>query len=219
MEHDQRVIIRFLWNERIDAYEITHRLQAQFDEYVYALRTVRFWIAEVGLDCQDIYDEIRTGRHPLDDLDINFLAILNKSTFESARLISKTLGVAHSTVLLHSHDSIGFRSFHLHWGPHLLTHDSRDKRKEYAKAMLPFLYAAECDSWHHFVTDDESWFFLNILPCRMWTLSRAGIVDVVKNLFWCEFHTTHKIWLKSRHESNFDRSRRGFWRKPRNDES
>jgi hypothetical protein len=47
MEYDQRVIIRFLWNDGIDANQITARLQEQFSEHAYKLRTVRFWIAEV----------------------------------------------------------------------------------------------------------------------------------------------------------------------------
>jgi hypothetical protein len=47
MEYDQRVIIRFLSNERIAADEITTRLQAQFAEHAYKLRIVRFWIGEV----------------------------------------------------------------------------------------------------------------------------------------------------------------------------
>jgi hypothetical protein len=33
--------------------------------------------------------------------------------------------------------------------------------------MFPFLYAAERDGWHHFVTDDELWFLLNISPRRI----------------------------------------------------
>jgi hypothetical protein len=39
---------------------------------------------------------------------------------------------------------------------HLLTHDLRGKRKEYVKAMLQLLHVAKRDSWHHFVTGDES---------------------------------------------------------------
>jgi hypothetical protein len=93
--------------------------------------------------------------------------ILDESPFESARSITETLRVVYLTLLLHLHDSIGFRSFHLHWVLYLLTHDLREKRKEYAKAMLPFLHAAERDSWHHLVTREESWFFLNISPRRM----------------------------------------------------
>jgi hypothetical protein len=109
MEYDQRVIIRFLWNEEIDAHEIAHRLQAQFGEHANKFRTIQFWIAEVRLDHQDLHDEIHTGRPPLGDLDIKILAILDKSPFESARSIAKTLRVAHSIVLLHLYTSIGFR--------------------------------------------------------------------------------------------------------------
>jgi hypothetical protein len=58
---------------------------------------------------------------------------------------------------------------------HLLTYDLGEKRKEYARAMLPFSHAAECDGWHHFVTDDERWFFLNTSSRRMWTLSKENV--------------------------------------------
>jgi hypothetical protein len=76
MEYDQRMIIKFLWNEGIDAHKSIHRLQAQIDEHAYALQTVSFWIAEVQLGCQDLHDEIRTGRPGLDDLDAKISAIL-----------------------------------------------------------------------------------------------------------------------------------------------
>jgi hypothetical protein len=79
-------------------------------------------------------------------------------------------------VLQHFHDSIGFKSFHLPWVLHLLTDNSREKRKEHARALLPFWHAAERDGWHHFVTGNESWLFLNTSPRRMWTLSRDDVV-------------------------------------------
>jgi hypothetical protein len=56
------------------------------------------------------------------------------------------------------HEFLWVKSFHLHWVLRLLTADLREKRKEYAKAMLPFLHAAERDGWHHHMTRDESWF-------------------------------------------------------------
>jgi hypothetical protein len=77
MEHDQRVIIRFLSNEGIDAHKIIHRLQAQFGEHIYALRTVRFLIAEVRIGHQGLHDEICNGRCPVDDLGAEILAILD----------------------------------------------------------------------------------------------------------------------------------------------
>jgi hypothetical protein len=40
MDHDQRVIIKFLFNEKADARDIADRLQAQFDEHAHTIRTV-----------------------------------------------------------------------------------------------------------------------------------------------------------------------------------
>jgi hypothetical protein len=156
MEYDQRLIIKFLGNERADARDIATRLQAQFTEHADQLQTAQFWITEIWLDRQDLHDEICTGRHPLDDLDAKILAILDKFPFKSAHSIAERLPVAYSTVLWYLLDSIGFKSFHLHWVPHILTNDLHKKRKEHARAMLPFLHVVERDDWHHLVTCDES---------------------------------------------------------------
>jgi hypothetical protein len=109
------------------------RLQAQFNKHAYKLRKVQIWITEVWLGRQDLHDEIRTGRPHLNDLDVKILAILNKYPFESARSIAETQCIAHSTKWLHLHDSIGFGSFHLHWVPHILTHDLRENEKSVQK--------------------------------------------------------------------------------------
>jgi transposase len=113
MEYDQRVIIRFLANEGADARQIADRLQAQFTEDSYQLRTVQFWLAEIRRGRQDLHDEIRNRRPPLDDLDSKILAILEKSPFELSRSIAERLLVSHSAVLRHLRESIGFKSFHL----------------------------------------------------------------------------------------------------------
>jgi hypothetical protein len=55
------------------------------------------------------------------------------------------------------------------------------KPKEYPTAMLPFLHDAERDGWHHLVTGDESWFFLDTSPCRTWTLSREDVITKTKH--------------------------------------
>jgi hypothetical protein len=121
MEYDQRVIIRFLWNDGIDDNDNTARLQTHFDEHVYKFRTVRFWIAEVRFGHQEFHDAIRTERPPRDNLHAKILTILNKSPFESPCSRSERLCVGHAIVLDHLDVSIGFKSFHLHWVPHLLT--------------------------------------------------------------------------------------------------
>jgi hypothetical protein len=75
MDHDQRVIIKFLWKERANAPRIAARLQTQFVEHAYQLRTVQLWITEIPRGRQDMHDEIRSGRSPLDDLESKVLAI------------------------------------------------------------------------------------------------------------------------------------------------
>jgi hypothetical protein len=142
IKYDQRVIIKFLLKEKVDVHDIADRLQAQFCEHAYQLRAVQSWITEAWLGGQDLHDEIRTVRSPPDGLDAKILARLDKSLFKSVCSIAETLRIAHSTLLLHLHDSIGFRPFHLHWVPHLLMHDLGEKRKEYATwcchfCMLP----------------------------------------------------------------------------------
>jgi transposase len=113
MEYDQRLIIRFLANEGADARQIADRLQTQFAEDCYQLRTVQFWLAEIRRGRQDLHDEIRSGRPPLNGLDNKILAILEKSPFESSYSIGKRLRVVQSTVIRHLHESAGFKSFHL----------------------------------------------------------------------------------------------------------
>jgi hypothetical protein len=61
MEYDQRVIIKFLWNDGADPRQIADRFQAQFVKHFYKLRTVQFWIAEIRHGHQDLHDEIRSG--------------------------------------------------------------------------------------------------------------------------------------------------------------
>jgi hypothetical protein len=131
------MIIRFLHNERADAHDTTQRLQAQFTQDAYALRTVQFWIDEVRRGRQDFHDENCMERPPLDDLDAKILDILDKSPFESTQSISKTLRVCLAIDLGRLYDSNGFRSFHLHRVPYALTVGLREKRMEYAQAMLP----------------------------------------------------------------------------------
>jgi hypothetical protein len=146
MEYDQRVTIKFLWNEEANARQIADRLQVQFAEHFYQLQTVRFLIAEIRRGRQDLHNEIRSGRPPLDDLDSKLLAILEKSPFESSHSMAERLLVAQSTVLRHLHESIEFKSLHLHWVPHLLGCDfsknERSIQKIYCHScMLPNVIA------------------------------------------------------------------------------
>jgi hypothetical protein len=90
-----------------------------------------------------LHDTIRSGRSLFDDFDGKLLAIFDKFPFQSTHLRAERLLVTRSTVFQYFHESLGFKSFHLHCGPHQLTDDLREKQKEYAVAMWLFLHAAE----------------------------------------------------------------------------
>jgi hypothetical protein len=42
---------------------------------------------------------------------------------------------------------------------------------------LPVLEAAAENDWRYFTTGDESWFFLQRAPKRMWILERADVLE------------------------------------------
>jgi hypothetical protein len=115
MESDQRVIIKFLFNERHDANQILERLEAQFQEDAYSLRSVQFWIGEMKRGRKDLRDGQRSGRRPIDSLTAHIKVLLDENCFMSARSIAETLQVSHSTVLMPLREDLGFQSFHLRW--------------------------------------------------------------------------------------------------------
>jgi hypothetical protein len=45
--YEQKLIIKFLFNDALDAHQITETLSAQFNEDAYCLRTVQFWVGEL----------------------------------------------------------------------------------------------------------------------------------------------------------------------------
>jgi hypothetical protein len=47
MEHEQGVIIKFLFNDGLDPRQIVEKLEAQFHKDAYSLHAVQFWIGEV----------------------------------------------------------------------------------------------------------------------------------------------------------------------------
>jgi hypothetical protein len=171
MEYGQRVIIKFLFNKRVDARQIAEKLRVQFHEDAYAPRRIQFWITELRRDREDLHDEPRTGRPSAENLPTKIQELLDENPFDSARSMGEILQVSHSTVLKHLHENLQFYAFHLRWVPHPLTPELREQRRVYASEMIPILPAAAHDRWHHPVTGDEFWLLLSYSPLRVRTLS------------------------------------------------
>jgi Mn-dependent DtxR family transcriptional regulator len=111
MESDQRVIIRFLCKERVSPEDILTRLEAQFGDPTSCPRSARGWCQYARQGREDLHDEVRSGRPPIDFLEIRILALLDEQHFQSAYSIAEALGVSYSTVLSHLRESLGTKVF------------------------------------------------------------------------------------------------------------
>jgi predicted alpha/beta-fold hydrolase len=99
MKYGQRVIIKILTNEPVDAHEIRTKLSAQFGGQTYALHMIQFLVREIQRSREDFLDEHRSGRPAPDYIDTKIISLLEDAPFEAARSISQVLNVDHATVL------------------------------------------------------------------------------------------------------------------------
>jgi hypothetical protein len=124
-------------------------------------------MGEVRQGREDVRDQHRSERPPIDHIDTQIVHILGKSPIETARSTPQTLNTSPSGVLNDLHRVLGLNSFHPRWVPHFLTDNLRLKRKQVAREMSPYLEAASRDGWQYSIIVDKSWFFLDQCPHRM----------------------------------------------------
>jgi hypothetical protein len=62
MEYWQKVIIKFLTYESVDAHENHMRLSAELGEQTYASSVIQFWGRQIQRPREDFHDEHRSGR-------------------------------------------------------------------------------------------------------------------------------------------------------------
>jgi hypothetical protein len=87
MEYDQRVIIRFLCKQRVSPEDIHALLEAWLGDATctaYSEQSVRRWRQYIRQGRKNLHDEVRSGRPPIDFLDIGILALLEAQSFYSA---------------------------------------------------------------------------------------------------------------------------------------
>jgi hypothetical protein len=108
--YQQRVIIRFLHRERVQPDEIHRRLAAQPCKDLYSKRSIEWWCAQFVCGREDIEDDYRSGRPPIDHLDTKILACLESEPFQSTYSLAEALGVSQATVLNRLHSSLGMKN-------------------------------------------------------------------------------------------------------------
>jgi hypothetical protein len=117
-------------------------------------------------------NESRSGRSPIDFLDIQILSSLEKQSFHSAYSLSEILNVSHTTIFNHLRDSLHLKYFHLQWIPNQLTEQLRATRVQKYKELLSLLETMAATKFHTIVTGDESWFTLEYQNSAKWSVRR-----------------------------------------------
>jgi hypothetical protein len=69
MEHNQRIIIRFLCKERVSPEDIHARLETQFGDVPCSDQSVWRWGHYVRQRREDLDDAVQSGKPPIDFLD------------------------------------------------------------------------------------------------------------------------------------------------------
>jgi hypothetical protein len=121
---------------------------------------------------EDLRNEARLGRPPMDFLDIKIITWLDKESFHSTSSLAEVLKISHSTVLHPVLDSLRMENFHLRWIPDALSQSLRESRPEQCRKLLPIGEGMEKTDFHSLVTGDESWFTLEFRHSAKWYVSR-----------------------------------------------
>jgi hypothetical protein len=180
VELKHRIIIRFLYRKHAEPRDIHARLSAQFADAAYSLRSVQRWFQYIRQGRELLDDEPRSGRPPIDFLDIQILSSLEKQPFHSAYSLADIFDVSHMTILNHLRDSLGTKLLHLRWIPNHLTGQLRDNRIQKCQELLPLLEWMEANKFRNILTGDENWFMFEHQQAMKWSLSRAGVSERVR---------------------------------------
>jgi hypothetical protein len=173
MNYEQRVIIQFLHKETIHPTQIHRRLAVQHGLEIYSLRSVQHWCQLFDCGRQNLHNNPRSGRPPINHPDTKIVACLEREPFASAYSLAEALDVLPATVCKIRCE----RKCSSPLGPTPV--DRRpaagDSRKMWWASSRAGSYAASPFSPHYHIANDESWFFLEYQHAPQWSFSRDEV--------------------------------------------
>jgi hypothetical protein len=141
-----------------------------------------------------MHDEPRSGRPPVDFLDIQILSNLGKCPFHSAYSLAEILNLSQATILKHLHDALAMKHFHLRWIPRPLTEALSDERMTKWQDPRPLLERMETSNFRNIVTGDESRFTLELHQSAKWSASREDVPQRVRQQIGTRRFMLTVIW-------------------------
>jgi hypothetical protein len=137
-----------------------------------SLQNVQHWCLYIPQKCEFLNDEPRSGRPPINCLDLQILSSLRKQPFHSAYSLPAILNVLLTIILNHLRDSLHLKCFHLRWITHQLTGQLRATRVQKCEELLPLLESMAANKFRTIVMSDESWFTLESQHSAKWSIHR-----------------------------------------------
>jgi hypothetical protein len=123
MSYEQLVIIQFLHKEKVHPTQTHRKLAAQYGLETYSLRSVQYWCQLFDCERQNLHNDPRSARSPINHLDAKIIACIERESFSSADSLAEALDVSLATVLSRLHNSLAMNNFYLRWVPNQLTDD------------------------------------------------------------------------------------------------
>jgi hypothetical protein len=149
---------------------------------------------ELPLGRKAVEDLSRVGGPRLGNVDGAIFWKLNEHPFHCCRSLAEEVCVPASIVWKHLTESLGFSSRCLHWVPHELTNDLRDKRVAIGNQLLEILEEAQSTGFRQLVTGDESWIYLSYVPHAVWTRSQDEVPTREKQTISIKKFTLTVFW-------------------------
>jgi hypothetical protein len=157
-------IVLHLKAKGMNAREIHNDLRATLGTKVLGYFTVTRWLREAQLDqfSETAIDFIEETE--VDEIDEAMLSVLEVQPFGWVCDIARLTRLSPSIVHWHLIRSLGFEVRHRREIPDVLTEQQKQIRVSNSEKLLTILQEQQNSSWQDFVTLDESWFYLHIVP-------------------------------------------------------
>jgi transposase len=159
---EERAAIRSLILKNLSVAKIAIELQTVYGTDALKYSTVSKWRLRFQDGSDDLVDLTCSGRPSRIDLAAPIQPLLQQFPFISCKLLCRELKIGKATCLHVLHDDLHLEKFNLRYVPPSLEADQKRSRVELSRELLQILEQDQQYEFEKMLTEDESWFFLNI---------------------------------------------------------
>jgi hypothetical protein len=165
---DQRLIVPCFSRAEFSAMEIHSDFVAILGQEAASYSSMTRHLPEAIFDSSNHPAKVPEAKPQFDGCDEAILLALARQQFASIRELARQTHLPQTTVHRRLTQSLRLRVRHLRWVPRLLSHCQKLDQVTLSQLFSSVLEQQERRPWHHMVTLDESWFYLNMDHELIW---------------------------------------------------